>query len=213
MPVNDDPGSPAAVLCGNCTEWGVVRLLHVEPLVPNSHHPRRTPPITADDRNLSLEDLMVPDVPARPGVPDRSGTGVTADLLDPLRACFRDGDAWLEHGVVEHRLRQIAPAVFARHVAEVGHSMFGPASNSASKRIAHALRSLRSRGEVHHFTGASTGRAWRGSTIGHWGLDPSRPRTDVLSWARLRAQLGMSDDWTGADRVGLISPTQQHGGR
>ncbi|WP_432514280.1 hypothetical protein [Kineococcus sp. SYSU DK001] len=142
----------------------------------------------------------------------RPATGVTADLVDPLRACFRDGEGWLEYGVVEHRLREVAPAVFARHVAEAGHSMFGPTGNSASRRIAHALRSLRAGGEVHHFIGASTGRAWRGNPISHWSLDPSRPRTDVLSWARLRAQLGTSDDWTAADRAGLASPGQGYPG-
>ena len=148
----------------------------------------------------------------RAGGARRVEAGVTADLLEPLRACFHEGDGWLEYGVVEHRLRQVAPEVFARHVAEAGHTMFGPATNTASGRIATALSSLRARGEVHGFIGPSTGRAWRGDTISHWGLDPALPQGEVLSWARSREQLGLpADEWTDADRAGLTSPTQEPG--
>ena len=134
------------------------------------------------------------------------GAGVTADLVEPLKACFEPGGPWLEYGVVESRLRGIAPDVFAKHVAEAGHTMFGPTSNTASGRIAMALSNLRARGVVDGFIARSTGKAWGGRTISHWCLDGRTPRTEVLSWAEHRAQLGLSDDWTDADREGLRSP-------
>ncbi|MBB2903501.1 hypothetical protein FHR75_004343 [Kineococcus radiotolerans] len=132
-------------------------------------------------------------------------SGVTADLLEPLTACFEAGGPWLEFGVVEARLRERAPEVFARHVAEAGHTMFGPASNTASGRVAMALSTLRARGAVAGFVGKSTGSPWRGRTISHWCLEGSTPRTEVLSWVEDRAQRGLSEGWTDEDRAGLTA--------
>ena len=132
--------------------------------------------------------------------------GVTADLLEPLSQVFETGGPWLEFGVVEARLRERAPEVFAKHVAEAGHTMFGPTSNTASGRIAMALSALRARGTVAGFVGRSTGTPWRGRTISHWCLDGNTPRTEVLSWVQHREALGLSEDWTDEDRAGL-TPT------
>ncbi|MGI4895677.1 MAG: hypothetical protein ACRYF3_11255 [Janthinobacterium lividum] len=132
------------------------------------------------------------------------GGGVTADLIEPLTACFEAGGPWLEFGVVEARLRERAPEVFAKHVAEAGHTMFGPTSNTASGRVAMALSTMRARGVVDGFIAKSTGKAWRGKTISHWCLDGKTPRTEVLTWVDYRAEAGMSDDWSEADRAGLV---------
>lgn len=127
----------------------------------------------------------------------------TSDLLDPLTACFEPGGPWLEYGVVEAKLREIAPAVFARHVAEAGHTMFGTTSGTASGRIAMALGALRARRFIEAFTAPSTGEAWGGKPISHWCMDKRTPRGRILTWADYRAKQGLSDDWTDADREGL----------
>lgn len=130
--------------------------------------------------------------------------GVTRDLLEPLTAVFAESGPWLEFGVVEARLRDLAPEVFAKHVREAGHTMFGPASHTASGRLAMALSALRARGVVDGYIGQSTGKAWRGRTISYWTKHGTTPRTEVLSWVDHREQLGLSDDWNEADRSGLV---------
>jgi hypothetical protein len=164
--------------------------------------------------------------PARAAEPAaRSRTAVvrvderkTDDLLDPILACIGADDGWVEYGVVEHRLREVAPAIFARHVAEAGHIMFGPKSSTASGvRFAMALRRLADRGVLQGRIDASTGAAWKHDRIiSFWRLVPESPDeaarqpTTVLTWAAYCAALGRSDDWTPADRSGLTSPSQQN---
>jgi len=131
--------------------------------------------------------------------------GVTADLVEPLTAIFAEAGPWLEFGVVEARLRERAPEVFARHVRESGHTMFGPTPNTASGRIAMALSALRARGVVAGFIGHSTGKAWRGRTISFWTRDAQTSREDVFPWIEHRAALGLTDDWCEADRDGLAT--------
>lgn len=136
---------------------------------------------------------------------------VTDDLLDALRACFAPSDPWLEYGVVEQRLRDRAPDVFAKHVLRSGHRMFGPSTSSASVRIAQALGRLRAAGELHTFPGRSTGAAWS-ATIGYWGTDPARPHDEVLSWVELRRATGRpADQWCDDDRAGLHPPASVPG--
>lgn len=130
---------------------------------------------------------------------------VTRDLIDPLTGCFEAGGPWLEYGVVEARLREIAPEVFARHVAEAGHAMFGTTSATASGRVAIALGALRARGFIEGFVGPSTGGAWGGKAISHWCMDKRTPRGRILTWADFRAAQGLSADWTDADREGLVA--------
>lgn len=56
---------------------------------------------------------------------DEVREGVTDELLEPLSQCVLTGDPFVEYGIVEHRLRTRFPDLFAAHVAEQGHSMFG----------------------------------------------------------------------------------------
>ena len=141
----------------------------------------------------------------------------TDDLLEPMRACIQESDGWVEHGVLELRLRQHAPEIFARHVAEAGHIMFGPKRNTASGvRFAMALRRLAAAGQLESDVRRSTGEAWKQSTmIGFWravpeGVDAiANLASTTLTWADHCAAAGRSDDWTNADRAGLSSPSQR----
>lgn len=145
----------------------------------------------------SSSSSRVSTMPAVPPPPAKN------DLLEPLLECFEVGGPWLEYGVVEAKLREIAPAVFARHVREAGHTMFGATSTTASGRIAMALGALRAQRKLVTFTAPSTGRAWGGKPTSFWGLDKLTPRTQVLTWASYRAEQGLPDDWTEDDRAGL----------
>lgn len=135
-------------------------------------------------------------------------TGITDDLLQPLQACFRAEDGWLEYGVIEYRLRQLAPEVFARHVREAGHRMFGPKTNTASCRISMALRRLRSQGHLDSYISGSTGAAWDGNPISYWSRTPDAARARALTWTQFCRVSGRTDDWDDTDRRGLDSPSQ-----
>ncbi|GLW90021.1 hypothetical protein [Actinokineospora globicatena] len=130
--------------------------------------------------------------------------GVTDELLDPLSRCVEPGDPFLEYGVVEHRLRTRYPDLFAAHVAEQGHSMFGPRPYTASSvRFGVALGRLERMGELVSEYGPATG-AWRhNGQVTYWARTPT---TDRLTWAAHCTQLGRSPEWTDNDRADLKQP-------
>lgn len=92
--------------------------------------------------------------------PDDVTEGVTDELLEPLSQCVLAEDPFVEYGIVEHRLRTRFPDLFAAHVAEQGHSMFGPRPYTASSvRFGVALGRLERLGELISEYGPAIG-AW-----------------------------------------------------
>jgi hypothetical protein len=142
---------------------------------------------------------------------------LTDDLMDPMLTCFEEFDGWVEYGVIEHRLREVAPAIFARHVAESGHVMLGPSRETASKnRFGRALRRLCSQGHLEVRMQSSTGAAWQHDRmISYWRRLPIHQGTDVqqsdsvLTWAHYCAAIGREDHWIDSDRVGLVGPAKE----
>ncbi len=134
--------------------------------------------------------------------------GVLDDLYDPLLAVLRPGDPYLEHGIIEERLRATAWDVFARHVDEAGHVAFGAIRNTASNRIGMALGVLRSKGLLTDKRLPGTGGWSFNPDIGFWALAPTGPATPVLTWAEHCALAGRSPDFTDDDRDGLTSQRQ-----
>lgn len=140
----------------------------------------------------------------------RAAEPISADLVDPLRACVHQADGWTEYGVIEHRLLQLAPAVLARHVADHGHIALGTSSkgNSASNhRVIPALQQLRSEGLLHSRIAPATGQAWeRSGGISYWSLDPHA--TGTLTWAGDCAATGRPDSFSDDDRAALAGHTE-----
>jgi hypothetical protein len=134
---------------------------------------------------------------------------VTDDLLDPLMKVFTGEDRWLEYGVVEHRLRLLAPAVFIGHVRDASHFMFGSTETASKNRFSMALTRLANEGKLIRELWPSTGAAWKQtSPISYWSLPPAPPKDKTLTWADYCAELGRSDDWADEDRAGIWPPTQ-----
>lgn len=149
-----------------------------------------------------LEDLVLP---TRNG---SSGEAETDDLLDPLLKVFANEDRWLEYGVVEYKLRQLAPFVFARHVAEAGHRMFGDSRETASKnRFSTALSRLEREGRLVHEMRLSTGAAWEhDKVVSYWAKPPAPPASKTLTWTAYCIANGRPDGWTDEDLAGLTPP-------
>jgi len=135
---------------------------------------------------------------------------VTDDLLAPLLKCVFAEDGWTEFGVIEHRLHQLAPDVFAGHVRAQGHRMFSPKTPTASgARVSTALTRLQKEGHLVEENRKSTGEAWEHSPrISFWALAPVAEDTSTLTWADFCKHEGRPDGWTDADKANLTSPSQ-----
>jgi hypothetical protein len=140
------------------------------------------------------------DVPRPAATPDL----VTDDLLEPLADCVRGGEPFVEYGIVEHRLRRRYPGLFAAHVAEQGHSMFGPRPYTASSvRFGVALGRLERAGRLISEHGPATGAWHYNGQVTYWAKTATPERR---TWAGYCAENGRSPDWTDDDRRGLSHP-------
>lgn len=129
------------------------------------------------------------------------------ELLEPLLACVRAGEPFVEYGVVEYRFRTARPDLFVAQVRERGHVMLGARSGAASTstaRFVKALRRLQESGQLIMIKGPGTG-AWRyDQSISYWARPP-RPAGPLLTWSMFCATQGRSVEWTDDDRALLDS--------
>lgn len=131
---------------------------------------------------------------------------VTDDLLDPLIHCVHDGEPFVEYGIVEHRLRTGFPDLFASHVADQGHSMFGSRQYTASSvRFGVALGRLERSGELVSEYGPATGAWHYNGQVTYWAK-AGRPVQGRKTWAEYCTETGRSPEWTDEDRTGLHGP-------
>ncbi|MEJ3658011.1 hypothetical protein WEH80_34110 [Actinomycetes bacterium KLBMP 9759] len=142
----------------------------------------------------------------RPGAPTARSTAEDAaieELLEPLLACVKPGEPFVEYGVVEYRFRMARPDLFVAHVRERGHIMLGArrsAPSASTARFAKALGRLERAGQLVTVKGPGTG-AWRhDQSIGYWARPP-RPSGPLLTWSMFCATQGRSLEWTDADRA------------
>lgn len=127
------------------------------------------------------------------------------ELLEPMLACVKAGEPFVEYGVVEYRFRVARPDLFVAHVRERGHVLLGARRGQASAstaRFGNALRRLEAAGELVMVKGPGTG-AWRHTpSIGYWARPP-RPTGPLLTWSMFCATQGRPAEWTDADRAVL----------
>ena len=131
---------------------------------------------------------------------EEAAAGVTDELLEPLSSCISTDDPWLEYGVVEYRFRLRYPELFAAHVRERGHRMFGDRITASAVRFASVLGRLAERGELIKESGPATG-AWAPQDVTFWAVPPGSG--DRLTWAQWCKEHGRSPEWTEEDRFGL----------
>lgn len=180
------------------------RCFRADDVVP----PRRLPdqvleyhcanPVHGDHEWLTTRDAVL--------LPADVQEGVTDELLEPLDHCVDPGDPFVEYGIVEHRLRTRFPDLFASHVADQGHSMFGSRAYTASSvRFGVALGRLERRDELVSQYGPATG-AWRhNGQVTYWSRNPPAD-PGRRTWAEHCALTGRSAEWTDDDRRGLRHP-------
>lgn len=154
--------------------------------------------------------------PTDSGTANQGGASVVTDelltenLREVLLNCIAAEDGWTEFGVIEYRLSQQHRDIFARHVRDSGHEMFGHRRSTASgSRVSMALRHFERAGLLEHRKGPSTGEGWKQtSQISYWVVTPVAADAPTLTWAAFCAVLGRPTGWTDEDRAGLTSPLQ-----
>lgn len=137
--------------------------------------------------------------------PSEVREGVTDDLLEPLDRCVGPDDPFLEYGIVEHRLRTRFPDLFAAHVADQGHSMFGSrACTASSVRFGVALGRPERMGALVSQYGPATGAWHYNGQVAYWArsVPPDQRRK---TWVEYCAEIGRSPQWTDEDRDGLTT--------
>jgi hypothetical protein len=131
---------------------------------------------------------------------------VTDELLEPLRRCVDPGDPFVEYGIVEYRLHTRFPDLFAAHVAQQGHTMFGSRAYTASSvRFGVALGRLERSGELVSEYGPATG-AWHYNSLVTYWAKPATADRHRKTWSEYCADIGRSAEWTDEDRLGLRAP-------
>ena len=154
---------------------------------------------------------------ARPTTP-----AVTAELTEPLLAVIQTlPAAWIEHGVIEYRLRQDQPELFGKHVADAGHVLLRDGATSGTTasgvRFATALLRLEREGGIAHYNAAPTGEAWQhDKLVGYWATRRPKPSKDeILTWEEYATTtLGRPDGaWTDEDRTEVARLAAEHGRR
>jgi hypothetical protein len=55
-------------------------------------------------------------------------SGIAAELgvYDDVFLCLSPGEPWLEHGIVEHRYKELCPTAYRRMIDRWGHVIQGP---------------------------------------------------------------------------------------
>lgn len=144
-----------------------------------------------------------------------------AELTEPLLAVLETlPTAWIEHGVIEYRLRMDRPELYGRHVADAGHVLLRPGATNGTTasglRFATALLRLEREGAVTHYNAAPTGAAWaQDKLVGYWARRPKPPREEVVTWEAYAVDtLGRADgDWTDQDRAEVAELAARFGRR
>lgn len=111
--------------------------------------------------------------------------GITAELgvYDDLLSCLHPGDPWVEHGVVEHRYKQLRPDVyFGELIPTYGHVAQGPKRYTVSVFLARALSQLLHEGAVGWQYAAATGFWSYNTRISFWSLFPTSATENRLTW-------------------------------
>jgi hypothetical protein len=115
-------------------------------------------------------------------------------LYDLLPTLLVRGEPWVEYGIVERRLREAEPDVFAELVERYGHiETHGSKTYTASAFIARTLGDLTRppRGPLVAScgTGPATGFWSYNHQVFYWALPPGPPVSDkrtFVEWAQIR---------------------------
>ena len=123
------------------------------------------------------------------GVMKRSG------LFDALPQCLEAGEGWIEHAVVEHRLKERFPEVYFPLLEEYPNRTENRAeTKTISRLIGGALEKLERHGVVVQRKGPGTGCSSHLDFCGYWSLPPAPTGASSTSWADYATEHGLDPE-------------------
>src|SRR5206468_10303487 len=91
--------------------------------------------------------------------------GIAAELgvYDDVFLCRSPGEAWLEHGIVEHRYKELRPTAYREMINRWGHVIQGPRRYSVTAFLTRRWSQL----AIDGVLAAARSRYWRVSAQRH----------------------------------------------
>src|SRR5215213_2709464 len=85
--------------------------------------------------------------------------GIAAELgvYDDVFLCLSPGEPWLEHGIVEHRYKELCPTAYRQMIDRWGHVIQGPRRYSVTAFLTRTWARLAADGLLAAQLGPATG--------------------------------------------------------
>ncbi len=86
-------------------------------------------------------------------------SGIAAELgvYDDVFLCLSPGEPWLEHGIVEHRYKELCPTAYRQMIDRWGHVIQGPRRYSVTAFLTRTWARLAADGLLAAQLGPATG--------------------------------------------------------
>jgi len=86
-------------------------------------------------------------------------SGIAAELgvYDDVFLCLSPGEPWLEHGIVEHRYKELCPTAYKQMIDRWGHVIQGPRRYSVTAFLTRTWARLAADGVLAAQLGPATG--------------------------------------------------------
>ena len=129
--------------------------------------------------------------------PSRVGIGAQLGVYEDVFLCLSPGEPWLEHGIVEHRYKELCPGAYREMIDRWGHVTQGPRRYSVTAYLTRVWSQLAGYGVLAAQLGPATGLYDHNGTILYWALPPRPDAQRIQTWADFAADLGISPyEWS-----------------
>jgi hypothetical protein len=120
------------------------------------------------------------------------GIGAKLGVYDDVFLCLSPGEPWLEHGIVEHRYKELCPAAYLEMIDRWGHVSQGPRRYSVTAFLTRAWSQLARDGLLATKLGPATGLYQHNGSILYWAFPPGPEAHRIRTWADFATDLGLS---------------------
>jgi hypothetical protein len=106
------------------------------------------------------------------------GIGAKLGVYDDVFLCLSPGEPWLEHGIVEHRYKELCPSAYRQMIDRWGHVIQGPRRYSVTAFLTRTWARLAADGLLAAHLGPATGMYQhnRNTTILYWAQSVANRR-------------------------------------
>ncbi len=110
------------------------------------------------------------------------GIGAKLGVYDDVFLCLSPEEPWLEHGIVEHRYKELCPAAYLKMIDRWGHVSQGPRRYSVTAFLTRAWSQLARDGMLATRLGPATGLYQHNGSILYWAFPPGPEAHRIRTW-------------------------------